>query len=391
MTNVYEKLGVRRIINAAGTVTRLGGSRMAPEVMAAMTEAASSFVRIDELQAAVGRRIAELTGAEAALVTTGASAGLTLAAAACLCGDHFDRMDQLPDTSAMPHEIIVPRSQRHGYDHALRAAGATLVDVGVAERTRDPQPWEIEAAIGPNTVAIAFSVGFSPLELAPVVEVARRHQLPVIVDAAAALPPKVNLWKFTSAGADLVVFSGGKGIGGPQSTGILCGRRALVASAALQMWDLDFLPELWTPPAWLIPADLPARGVPNHGIGRGFKVGKEELVGLWTALERFHARDEVAELARLDAIVDRLAERLKRIAALGVSRCAEAGSWPRLRLEIIDPVVDVIALLRKLEAGDPPIYLMPGEAHARVVGIDPIGLQPADIEIIARRIEEELR
>jgi L-seryl-tRNA(Ser) seleniumtransferase len=291
----------------------------------------------------------------------------------------------------MPHEIIVPRSQRHGYDHALRAAGATLVDVGVAERTRDPQPWEIEAAIGPNTVAIAYSVGFSPLELAPVIEVAQRHQIPLIVDAAAALPPKENLWKFTSAGADLVVFSGGKGIAGPQSTGILCGRRALVASAALQMWDLDFLPELWNPPEWLIPADVPARGVPNHGIGRGFKVGKEELVGLWTALERFHACDEEAELARLNGLVDRLAERLKRIAASRVTRCDESGTWSRLRIEIIDPLIDVIALFRRLEAGDPPIYLMPGEAHARVVGIDPIGLEPADVETIAQRLEQALK
>ena len=120
MADAYEALGVKPIINAAGTVTRLGGSRMAPEVTAAMSAASDSFVRMDALHAAVGRRIAELTGAEAGLVTSGASAGLTLAAAACLCGDRFDRMDLLPDTRSMPREIIVPRSQRNGYDHALR-------------------------------------------------------------------------------------------------------------------------------------------------------------------------------------------------------------------------------------------------------------------------------
>jgi L-seryl-tRNA(Ser) seleniumtransferase len=364
---------------------------MAPEVTAAMTAASDSFVRMDALHAAVGRRIAELTGAEAGLVTSGASAGLTLAAAACLCGDRFDRMEQLPDTRSMPHEIVVARSQRNGYDHALRAAGATLVDVGVAERTRDPQPWEIEAAIGPNTVAVAFSVGFSPLELEPVVEAAHRHQIPVIVDAAAGLPPRENLRKYIAAGADLVVFSGGKGIAGPQCTGILCGRRELVASAALQMWDLDFLPELWNPPAALIDESLPARGVPNHGIGRGFKVGKEEIVGLWAALERFAARDELAELARLEELVDRLSERLQRCPQFKLSKSCEPGCWPRLRIEVVDPVIDAVALLQRLESGSPAVYLMPGEAHQRILGIDPFGLRPGDVDVLAHRVEDELR
>lgn len=390
MGDPYQQLGVRRLVNGAGTVTRLGGARMAPEVTAAMAAAAQHFVRLDELHVAVGGRIAELAGAEAALVTSGAAAGLTLAAAACLCGDRFDRMDRLPDTRSMPHEIIVPRSHRHGYDHALRAAGAVLVEVGVAERTRDPQPWELAAAIGPATVAIAYSVGFSPLELAPVIEVAHRHQLPVIVDAAAALPPRENLRDLIAAGADLVVFSGGKGIAGPQSTGIVCGRRPLIASAALQMWDLDFLPELWNPPASLIDADVAARGVPNHGIGRGFKVGKEELIGLWTAVERFVARDEEAELARLRTLVDQLTERLQRLPACRMTCQETPGSWPRLRVELLDPAVDTVAVLRRLEAGDPPVYLMPGDAHERVLGIDPVGLQPEDVELIAHRLADAL-
>lgn len=390
MINPYQQLGVRPIINAAGTVTRLGGSRMTPEVMAAMTAASAHFVRLDELHAAVGRRIAEHTGAEAALVTSGASAGLTLAAAACLCGDRFERMDRLPDASAIPCEIIVARSQRHGYDHALRAAGARLVEVGIAERTRDPQPWEIAAAIGPQTAAVAYSVGFSPLKLDRVIDVAHRFGLPVIVDAAASLPPRDNLRRFIGQGADLVVFSGGKGLGGPQSTGILCGRQPLVASAALQMWDLDFLPELWNPPTAMIPSDWPERGVPNHGIGRGFKVGKEELVGLWAAIERFVARDETAELDRLNQMVDGLAQRLQRLPKLRATRVDEPGKWCWLRIELIDPGADAIDLLRRLEAGDPPIYLMPGEAGQRMLGVDPSGLAGDDVETIARRLAEEL-
>ena len=328
--NIYEQLGVRAGINAAGTLTRLGGSRMDPEVTAAMAEAAQGFVPIDELHAAVGRRIVAATGASAALVTSGAAAGLTLAAAACLAGHDFARMDRLPDTSGMPNEIIIPRSHRNGYDHALRAAGAKLVEVGIAERTRDPQPWEIDAAIGPGTVALVFCVGFSPLDLSSVIKVAHRRGLPVIVDASAALPPRVNLRAFIAAGADLVVFSGGKGLRGPQTTGILCGRRDLVSSAALQMLDLDFLPALWSPPKELIDRDMLGEGVPNHGIGRGCKVGKEELIGLSVALERFLALDEAAEIARHSAAATRLTEGLHGLPGVDVTIEPSDGLWPNV-------------------------------------------------------------
>ena len=141
----YDELRVPRLVNAAGTLTRLGGSLMDLEVTASMADAARSFVRMDGLHAAAGRQIAAATGAEAGLVTAGAAASLTLAAAACLARDDLAIMDRLPDTVGLPNEIIIPRSHRNGYDHALRAAGARLVEVGVAERTRDPQPWEIAA------------------------------------------------------------------------------------------------------------------------------------------------------------------------------------------------------------------------------------------------------
>ena len=207
-------------------------------------------------------------------------------------------MDRLPDTDGMPNEIVIPRSHRNGYDHACLASGrARLVEVGVAERTRDPQSWEIAAAVNERTVAIAFSVGFSPLPLADVVVVAREHGVPVIVDASAALPPRGNLRKFVAAGADLVAFSGGKAIRGPQASGILCGRKDLIASAGLQMWDMDFVPALWNPPPSLIDPAIAKRGIPNHGLGRAMKVGKEEIAGLLVALERFAAGDDAADLA----------------------------------------------------------------------------------------------
>ncbi|MGD9647556.1 MAG: aminotransferase class V-fold PLP-dependent enzyme [Pirellulales bacterium] len=390
--NVYTQLGLRPGINAAGTLTRLGGSRMDPEVTAAMAAAAQGFVPIDELQDAVAKRIVAATGAEAALVTSGAAAGLTLAAAACLAGHDFARIDRLPDTTApdgtsFPSEIIIARSHRNGYDHALRAAGAKLVEVGLAERTRDPQPWEIEAAIGPRTAAVAFCVGFSPLDLVAVIDVAHRHKLPVIVDAAAALPPRANLRAFIDAGADLVSFSGGKGLRGPQTTGILCGRRELISSAALQMLDLDFLPELWNPPSELIDPAVVARGVPNHGIGRGLKVGKEELVGLAVALERFLALDEAAEIEKHAAASARLAKGLAGLPGVRVSLTARAGLWPHVLLAIDQQQAGICAveLVRRLAAGEPPIFVAQAAADRGLVGLDPFCLAPEEESMVIER------
>ena len=379
----YDKLGVSKIVNAAGTLTRLGGSLMDAEVLAAMADASRSFVRMDELHAAAGRRIADCTGAEAGLVTAGAAASLTLAAAACLAGDRFDRMDLLPDTTGMPNEIVIPRSHRNGYDHALRAAGARLVEVGLAERTRDPQPWEIAAAITERTVAVAYSVGFSPLDLREVAAVAHEHHLPLIVDASAALPPTRNLKRFIADGADLVAFSGGKGIRGPQASGILCGRRALIASAALQMWDLDFLPELWNPPLDLIDAAIARRGVPNHGIGRSMKVGKEEIVGLLVALERFLSRDEEAEQAKLAAIAQQVVAGLTDLAGARVTLRERAELWPVARIELgSDARRNAVQLAEWLEQGTPPVYLSTGDARSGWLSVDPFCLQAGEAEVV---------
>ena len=391
MTSIYERLGVPTVINAAGTLTRLSGTLMDPEVTQAMAEAARSFVRMDQLHAAAGAKIAGWTGAEAALVTAGAAASLTLAAAACLARLDFARMDQLPDTTGMPNEIIIPRSHRNGYDHALRAAGARLVEVGVAERTRDPQPWEIEATISERTVAVAFSVGFSPLVLDEVVDVAHRYKLPVIVDASAALPPTSNLRSFIAAGADLMGFSGGKAIRGPQASGVLCGRRELIASAALQMWDLDFVPELWNPPEALIDPAIPRRGVPNHGLGRAMKVGKEEIIGLLVALERFLERDEAAEQMRLSAAAGQICAQLADLSVARVSLVERPAMWPIVRIELLGSAArSAIDVARALEAGSPPVYLATGDAPCGRLAIDPFSLQPGESEIVVARLRKVL-
>jgi L-seryl-tRNA(Ser) seleniumtransferase len=387
MADVYDALGLRPAINAAGTLTRLSGCVLPAEVAEAMREAARSHVRIDELQAAVGRRIAELTASEAAIVTSGAAAGLTLAAAAAIAGNDFSKMDRLPDTTGLAAEIIVPRSHRNGYDHALRAAGARLVEVGVAERNRDPQAWEIEAAITPDTVAVAYCAGFSDLPLEMVVEVAHRRALPVIVDASATLPPRAQLTAFTTAGADLVAYSGGKGLRGPQASGILCGRRELIASAALQMLDMDWNEDLWNPPPTLIPPGWTGRGVPNHGIGRAMKVGREEIAGLWAALERFVRMDEVAEATRLLAMAQHIAAAVERLVAVEIDH--HQPCRPRLVLKL-SGADHAIRLIRALEIGEPPIFVGQGRVERGILEIDPYCLGDGEEAVVAQRITELL-
>lgn len=385
-TSIYEKLGVRTLINAAGTMTRLGGIRMRPEAVAAMVEASRSLVRIDELQAAAGAIIAKHTGAEAGYVTCGAAAGLTLATAACLAGYDPAIMDRLPDTRQIPNEVVIARSHRSGYDHAIRAAGARLVEVGLP----DPNPWEIEAAISPRTVAVAFSAGFSGLSLPMVAEVAHGHNLPVIVDAAAELPPFTNLRGLIDQGADLVVFSGGKAIRGPQASGILCGRRDLIASAALQNWDLDVHWALFDPPGGLIDRGK-LKGVPHHGIGRGFKVGKEEIAGLIAALEAFASTDPAVYMREAEAMMRGVAERLSGLSGVEVAYTTEAKNGvPMVSLTWLGPEAGLrsTAVAQLLKDGHPSIHLRESFANVGRLSIHPTCLEPTEAEIVASRLTE---
>ncbi len=305
---VYEELGLRTVINASGTLTRLGGSRMAPEVLAAMADAAASFVPIDDLQARAGEIIAEVTGAEAGYVVTGAAAGLSLGVAACVAGMDVAAMDRLPDTTGLKNEVVVQRGHRNAYDHAIRAVGVRMIEVGYLgyPGAGGTHPWQIAAAIGERTAAIACPILDTPgtLPLPEVSRIAHEHGIPVIVDAAAELPPRANLRRFIAEGADLVVFSGGKAIGGPQASGILAGKADLIASVALQHQDMDVRPQTWSWRPLLDAGHL--AGVPHQGFGRSMKVGREEIVGLLTALRRFAAGSDEEDLEhwqrRLDPI-----------------------------------------------------------------------------------------
>ncbi len=241
---IYSSLGVRTLVNARGNATLAGGTLMAPEVIDAMTQAARSFVRIGDLQDAASRQIADLTGAEAGYVTTGAAAALTLGAAAMLTGLDPDRMDQLPETGDGPNEIVVQHTHRNPYDHLVRASGARLVEFGDDAGATASQ---MTAGIGPATAGAFFYGQAEATGLPFHVFAATAHAagLPVLVDASMSLPPRSNLRRFIAEGADLVAFSGGKTVGGPQASGFLAGRRDLLISVGLQQQDMDVLPATW--------------------------------------------------------------------------------------------------------------------------------------------------
>ena len=392
---IYERLGVPPRINAAGTLTRLGGSLMAPAVLLAMAQAADASVDISELQSAASGVIARCTGAQAGIVTSGAAAGLTLATAACLAGWDVNRMAALPDTRAMPNRILMARTHRNSYDHAIRLAGATLVDIGHNDRgtgagVRGLEPWEIEAAIDANTAAFLFVATSETLaDLPAVLDTVHRHGLPVIVDAAAQLPPRSNLKTFIEAGADLVVFSGGKAIGGPQSTGILAGRRDLVGSALVQMMDMDVSPQTWSPSA-LIDRDA-LKGIPHHGIGRGFKVGKEEIAGLLVALERFVDRDEDALAEQFTARLQAIAAALSEAHSLTARLIARDGVDQHVPLLELTVAGSAHALSRHLQHGTPPVHLGERLAHQNVLTINPQTLRPDDDAVLVRCLIESSR
>ncbi|BDG70293.1 PLP-dependent transferase [Roseomonas fluvialis] len=377
----------RRIINAYGTNTRLSGGMMAPEVVAAMAAAAQACFEMPDVQAAASRAISEATGAQAGIVTAGAAAALMLGAAACMARLDPAAMNRLPDTDGLPNEFIVSRSQRNMYDRALRVAGGRIVEVGIPDRlsgpgVRDASAGEIADAITPRTAAVFHLAGTDAEPSLPdLVRVAHARGVPVLVDAAAQLPPAENLRRFIDQGADLVCFSGGKAIGGPQASGILAGRAELVSSALAQMLDLD-LPEAQfvAPPEFAALNQL--RFLPHHGIGRVAKVGKEEVAGLVAALRRFAAEDPAARSARWTA----------RLAALDVPGAvlvpdgAKPG-LPLLELRFADRAAAERAEAA-LRARDPAVHVDASRIRRGVLAVNPIALDDADLPLLAEALRD---
>jgi L-seryl-tRNA(Ser) seleniumtransferase len=395
---VYEQLGVTTIINVSGSVTRLGGAPMPREVVDAFAQAALDSVPLDTLQGAASRYLAEVTGAEAGIITSGAAAGLTLGAAAILTRFDLGRMEKLPRCDDFPHEFVVAREHRNGYDHAVRAAGARLVEVGFHEivagaGVRRVEAWEYEAAFGPQTAGVLYV--YDAQSRPPLSQVVRRAQardLPVLVDAAGELPPRCNLRDIVATGADLVVFSGGKAIRGPQATGILCGRRALVGAALLQMLDLDDHFELWEPPAHLIDKSRLA-GMPRHGIGRSFKVSKEQIMALLTALQLFTSGAYDAELPEKRRLLEQIAAGLEGLPVASRLRVPEDGQGlPILELALDESQLGRSALevCRRLRRGQPPIQMGHGLLLEGKLVVNPMHLDPERTATLIGRLREEL-
>ena len=360
----FKELGVRPFINAAGTYTSFTASLMPPEVMQAMDYASKVFVHLEELHDAVAKRVAEMTGADAAMITAGAASALTLGTAACITGKDPDRIHRLPDTAGMKSEVIIQKSHRYGYDHAIRNCGVKLVEVESAG--------ELESAVKASTAMMMFFNAAEPagkIKADEFVALAKKHSIPTFNDAAADVPPVENFKKYTRMGFDLVTFSGGKGIRGPQSTGLLLGRADLIAAARMN-------------------------SSPNSdSIGRGMKVNKEELLGMMVALELFIKRDHDAEWKEWEKRVKLIAD------SVGAIRGVRSETWipeianhvPHLRLEW-DPAAIKLTpheAAQKLRAGDPPIEVVPGQDKALVIGV--WMLQPGEAQIVAARVRDLLK
>ena len=282
--DVYAHLGVQPVINAAGTETASGGAMMCQEAIDAMIAASRHYVLVEELNDAIGERIAEATGAEAGMVTSGSAGGLLLAAAACIAGDDPARVARLPQSTGLANQFVIHRSHRINYDHMFRAAGGGFREIGIPRATAE---WELHDAINEWTAGVVWvespSVTRGTLPFDTVVRIAHEYDVPVIVDAASMLPPVSHLRYWTDRGADLVAFSGGKGIRGPQNSGMLAGRARLIAGAR-------------------------ANSSPRTGVGRAAKVSRETMAGFAAALERFLIHDHEADyrehLAQAEMVAD---------------------------------------------------------------------------------------
>lgn len=372
-SNIYSRLGVPTFINALGTVTRLGGTIMPPEVVQAMEEAGQYFVPMADLHKKVGERIAQLIGVEAATVTSGAAGAITLGTAACVTRGNTDKIDQLPDTTGMPNQVIIQKTHRKAYEAQIKLVGTKVVEVETSA--------QLEAAINPKTAMLFFINTFNPrgqIDRETWVAIGKKHGVPTFNDAAADVPPKERLSTYVEMGFDLVAFSGGKGLLGPQCSGLLLGRKDLVMAAR-------------------------RNGSPWSGIGRGMKVGKEEMIGLLAAVERYLKVDHQAEQHLLQSRVDTITATLAFIPGIKAEPFVPeiANHVPHLSLEWNHNQIPITSsqASEQLKQGNPPIevgghrWLRPKcqvsqNIHGLTVSV--WMLRPGEDQIVADRLKSLL-
>jgi D-glucosaminate-6-phosphate ammonia-lyase len=330
-SSLYASLGVKPVINGVGVVTVLGGSIMPPEVIRAMEEASRFFIPLPELEKKVGARIAELLKAPAAMVTCGAASAIAVGTAACLSQGDPAKLRQLPQRDGIKYEVIQQKAHRSGYEHQMELCGAKIVTV----ETRQ----ELESAINERTGMMFFlnkAEHNGQIGSEEFIKIGKARGVPTMNDAASDATPKENLWKYTAQGFDLVIFSGGKALRGPQSSGLLLGRKDLIEASLHAM-------------------------SPFGGIGRGMKVGKEELCGLLAAVERYLKADHEAEYKELEARVVSIRAALKGVRGVDTERHVPviANEVPHVKVLWDEAARGLTSqkVLEALQAGDPPIHV----------------------------------
>lgn len=371
----YNKLGVTKIINAAGTYTALTASIMPPSVQAAVADAAKHPVHLAELQQKAGEYLAQKLKCEAAMVTAGASSGLTLGAAACvMLANNCTILDIPTEIPKMKDEVIIQKGHRYGYDQAVRCCGTRFIEVNTMD--------EYKAAFNSKTVATLF---FNAAEKGEIgredwIKVAHEHNIPCINDAAADMPPIANLWNYTAMGFDLVIFSGGKGIRGPQNAGLLLGKKELIAAAT-------------------------KNNNPFDGVGRGMKVAKEQIIGMVAAVDWLLTQTDEGMDAEFRRRANRISAQLKNIPTLKAEIMTPplANHIPHLLLTYDQEKLKIAPreVMMELRKGTPSIELnpstgskrggsagLPGGPNTIVVGV--WMLQPGEDLVVAKRLHEVL-
>ncbi|MGI9138372.1 MAG: selenocysteine synthase, partial [Sediminibacterium sp.] len=360
--DILKELGIRTFVNAAGTYTAMTASLMHDEVLETIKLGAKQFAMLDEVQDKVGEKIAALCHAEAATVTAGCWSALVLGTAGVLTGMDMKKVAQLPDVTGMKAEVIVQKGHNIGYVHALTNTGAIIVEIETVQ--------ELEKAISDKTAMMWFLNSYAPMGKIQHEEwlaIAKKHKIPTMIDMAADVPPVSNLWKYNDLGFDLVCVSGGKAMRGPQSAGILMGRKDLIAAARLS---------------------APPRG---GNIGRGMKVNKEEILGMYVALEKYVNQDHDAEWKKWESKIETIAKSVNSIDGVTteVSVPPIANHTPLLFIKWDELKVKTTNkdLMLKLRNGHPSIEVM---ANATGINITVFMLQDGEEKIVAKRLREEL-
>jgi len=362
--SIFEELGITPFINGHDTYTVYGGSRISAEVIEAMGEGSKYFVDLEALQRKLGQAIAEKTNNEGAYITNGAAGALLLSACVCMAEGKQYAYSRLPVTDGIRNEIIIMRAQRNAYDTAMKASGAAIIEIGDADETLS---YELEGSINDNTAAVFYFAsklyerGSLPLE--ETIRIAHEHGVPVVVDAAAQLPPAANLWNYTQKGADLVIFSGGKTLCGPQDSGLILGKRTYIE-------------------------DCYRFGPPHHGLCRFLKTSKESMLGLYAALIRYLEIDHeqnYRDMLKRNQLIETCLKDSEKVKKMEMVYQGPVGQeYPRLFIYLNE---EAEAGSVKKSMSQKHIYIGT-EPGPNALYISPLNLTDEEAQVVARELLE---